>query len=895
MSHMTWGPGDVVWEDGLVDARTMKLIEIEVGKAVPGERAEHKPPGFGAPRDNRRRFRAPVGRAGEHGGFAPGERDHEPLQLGSEHDLNEVEMEEVDRNRHRAPGEDGNEPGKAGDHIPPDTNDPQEHSQHVVADAIHDHENGGDIGSGNLPKALTPGMVTRDFPGWRYDRALAIHYGRTLAACGVLVDTEAIADQWLAVHKAEGQTPPGGDPKPWIAAQVSRWSVSLRQMLNELWREGWYLGAESGRAVARTSAPDWGDWSPGNPSAAKIVRTAKDLKRWLNTYGIATIRSIEQNRMGELAKALNLSLKEGWSTETLARYIENVLTNPSRARMIARTETARAVSQGTLAEYRHAEVERVMWVTADDTTVCIPCDANEAMGAIPTGSMFSGTMTDAPPGHPNCRCAVIAVPDGMEVPVRAPAVTKFSPGKVHDKLSDHYPDKVLGWVKEAAWSDPTEIKLKHIDMARRPGGRDMKKVRGMAKAIKAGKKMDPIYLVDTPSAPPMAIADGYHRALAHQHAGKQTIMAHVASVDEEHGPWDRAMHDAKLNKMQLAEVSKVGPKGYIHGWIFVGPQAAGSRVFHSSHGHGEVVDHQSDGEHGHVDVAFDSGHKETYRARFKPSSQPRLYGPVEPDKPKTNPHVDRVGKLNQQHVPPKLGSGSPQWKKLNSAERRKVTKALAKSARGDLKINMSGEHLLKVAREGRMKTLYESHESKGEGYFRHRKEYESRTMDVAGVSDAEMPIYGTVNSGESASAYGEVTVVLKDAVRDRTSVTGGDSLNFELTPQALRHVEREDMDDVEVMNMASEDNIYAAANFGKHSWQHADSDDPDMSPWGDYLEAQIHGGVSLDDIAEVRIPPHNPYSQMADWEQADLVHALKLRGVKVIEGYDPDFGVKGHA
>lgn len=439
---MTWGSGDVVWEDGPVDASAMKLIEIEVGKAIPGERAEHKPPGFGHPRDNRRRFRARAGRAGEHGGFAPGERDaagHDPLQVGSEHDMEDLDLKEVDRRRHVAPGEDGHEPNPGGKGIPPDQDHAEQGGQQSMRDAIEYHEHNGAAGTGNLPedvaiapKALMPGRVTRDFPGWRYDRALATHYSRTLASCGVLVDTEAIADSWLAVHKAEGQTPPGGDPKPWIAAQVSRWSVSLRQMLNELWREGWFLGAESGRAVARTSAPDWGDWSPGNPSAARIVRTAKDLKRWLDTYGIATIRAIEENRMGELAARLHRSLEEGWATRRLADEIEDVLMNPKRAGMIARTETARAVSQGTLAEYRHAGVERVMWVTADDATVCPPCDANEAMGAVPTGSVFSGTMTDAPPGHPNCRCAIVAVPDGMEVPVREPMVVKVGPkGYIH--------------------------------------------------------------------------------------------------------------------------------------------------------------------------------------------------------------------------------------------------------------------------------------------------------------------------------------------------------------------------------------------------------------------------------------------------------------------------------
>jgi SPP1 gp7 family putative phage head morphogenesis protein len=454
-----------------VDATVLKMVEVEIGKTVPGERAEHKPPGFGTPRDNRRRFRAGVGKPGVHGGFSPGERDHEPLQVGSEHDLNDVDMDVVENRRHRAPGEDGHNPNEAGDGIPADTNDPRENSQHVVADAIHDHENGSDIGSGNLPKALGPGRATRDFPGWRYDQALAIHYSRTLAACGVLVDTEAIADQWLRANKAEGQTPPGGDPKPWVAAQVARWSVSLRQMLNELWREGWFLGAKSGRAVVAAKDPDWGDWSPGNPTAARIVRTSKDLRRWLNTYGVATIRSIEDNRMNELAKALHLSLKEGWASDTLARYIENILINPNRARMIARTETARAVSQGTLSEYRHADVGRVQWVTADDTTVCVPCDANEAMGAIPTGSVFGGTSTDAPPGHPNCRCAIIAVPDGMEVPPRA--------------------------------------------------------------------------------------------------------------------------------------VTKVGPKGYVHGWIFVGAPGVGGRVFHPHHGHGTVAEHRGDS----ASVHFDGGHK----------------------------------------------------------------------------------------------------------------------------------------------------------------------------------------------------------------------------------------------------------------------------------------------
>src|SRR5215471_20663138 len=48
---------------------------------------------------------------------------------------------------------------------------------------------------------------------------------------------------------------------------------------------------------------------------------------------------------------------------------------------------------------------------------------------------------------------------------------------------------------------------------------------------------------------------------------------------------------------------RVGPKGYIHGWIFVGAPGIGAKVFHPEHGHGTVTGHSG----GHVTVAFGGG------------------------------------------------------------------------------------------------------------------------------------------------------------------------------------------------------------------------------------------------------------------------------------------------
>jgi hypothetical protein len=58
-------------------------------------------------------------------------------------------------------------------------------------------------------------------------------------------------------------------------------------------------------------------------------------------------------------------------------------------------------------------------------------------------------------------------------------------------------------------------------------------------------------------------------------------------------------------------VDLVGPKGYIHGWIFVGIPGPGQEVYHPQHGRGTVTDSGS----GRVKVSFDAGHSKTFPVR----------------------------------------------------------------------------------------------------------------------------------------------------------------------------------------------------------------------------------------------------------------------------------------
>lgn len=118
--------------------------------------------------------------------------------------------------------------------------------------------------------------------------------------------------------------------------------------------------------------------------------------------------------------------------------------------------------------------------------------------------------------------------------------------QVHVALAKHYPPHVLGWVKRATWHAHPGVPLSRIDMSRRPGARDPKKVEGIAQAVKDGKPMPPVVLVNTGDAK-LQIADGYHRTLGFEHAGKSKIPALIASGVGAHGPWEKRMHAAKLN------------------------------------------------------------------------------------------------------------------------------------------------------------------------------------------------------------------------------------------------------------------------------------------------------------------------------------------------------------
>lgn len=190
-----------------------------------------------------------------------------------------------------------------------------------------------------------------------------------------------------------------------------------------------------------------------------------------------------------------------------------------------------------------------------------------------------GGVDDLCEGGPNCKCYLSAsvIPDGTGKSgglfASARSALKAALGvlgkaqaeeiTVHDHgdhshpdqthhvyayLARHYPPDVLGWVKQARWSGPVDVKLKDINMARRAGGaRNEDKVRSIAHGIEDGHKIDPIVLVKVPGKNKYQIADGWHRSLAIKESGRKVVSAWVGEVDSDSAFSASRMGAASLN------------------------------------------------------------------------------------------------------------------------------------------------------------------------------------------------------------------------------------------------------------------------------------------------------------------------------------------------------------
>jgi SPP1 gp7 family putative phage head morphogenesis protein len=184
----------------------------------------------------------------------------------------------------------------------------------------------------------------------------------------------------------------------------------------------------------------------------------------------------------------------------------------------------------------------------------------------------------------------------------------------------------------------------------------------------------------------------------------------------------------------------------------------------------------------------------------------------------------------------------------------KANKELPQIAQSEVKIRAGETALQSIIADGRIKTAHEVEKNFG-GYspidstYRNlRTKLENQTWGIP--ENAVQPIYGYIDTPgfinkPDVKAYGNVSIVLKDKIKNRVTFTVGDSLNDKLVPVQITKAAKNEITNKELSS--------AVQRQGEWNPQKAA-----------YLEAQIHGGVSVYDIERVEFVGFKPLQKTID-------------------------------
>ncbi len=150
----------------------------------------------------------------------------------------------------------------------------------------------------------------------------------------------------------------------------------------------------------------WGKTKGGVPIAFEGPPISQAIN-WAEKHAASMVTEMDAETKRRLAHTISQGIENKRGVPGLARDIRNTFTDMSkhRSELIARTETANALSEASLDTMKDMGIDGKEWVTAGDDLVSDDCSGNEAEGVIPRGQSFSGGV-DAPPQHPDCRCTV---------------------------------------------------------------------------------------------------------------------------------------------------------------------------------------------------------------------------------------------------------------------------------------------------------------------------------------------------------------------------------------------------------------------------------------------------------------------------------------------------------
>ncbi|HEX3884759.1 MAG TPA: phage minor head protein [Stellaceae bacterium] len=150
------------------------------------------------------------------------------------------------------------------------------------------------------------------------------------------------------------------------------------------------------------------------PSIAVGEQVNSRAVAWAEERAADLVTQIQENTRDMLRGSVAAAIEDGaTATELAATIAAGAAFSEARALTIARTEIIRANNQGNLTAYRESGVATGKeWATAHDDRVEFTCAANATAGPIAFDDDFP-SGDEAPPAHPNCRCALLPVTEPL--------------------------------------------------------------------------------------------------------------------------------------------------------------------------------------------------------------------------------------------------------------------------------------------------------------------------------------------------------------------------------------------------------------------------------------------------------------------------------------------------
>ena len=171
-------------------------------------------------------------------------------------------------------------------------------------------------------------------------------------------------------------------------------------------------GALTQIVLAGMAAGDQALQAGKNPAPSRAIievdwnLLSQEALDYAREYAYDLIKGINATTTDSIRKAITEWMQTGAPQQELAAALETIVKDPSRAALIAQTESTRVYNEGARKRWSAAGIRKVRWQTVNDAHVCPICSGlHNREGALDEGvySTREGAYL-SPPAHPGCRC-----------------------------------------------------------------------------------------------------------------------------------------------------------------------------------------------------------------------------------------------------------------------------------------------------------------------------------------------------------------------------------------------------------------------------------------------------------------------------------------------------------